>query len=32
MAMNVIRVDSADENVSKYVFDFGNAVVHAPTL
>ena len=27
--MNVTRVDSTDENVCKYVFDFGNAVAEA---
>jgi 23S rRNA (adenine2503-C2)-methyltransferase len=27
--MEVKRIDSADENVSKYVFDFGNAVAEA---
>ncbi len=27
--MNVKRIDSSDENVSKYVFDFGNAVAEA---
>lgn len=27
--MNVKRIDSTDENVSKYVFDFGNAVAEA---
>lgn len=27
--MNVTRVQSSDENVSKYVFDFGNAVAEA---
>lgn len=27
--MNVNRVDSSDENVSKYVFDFGSAVAEA---
>jgi 23S rRNA (adenine2503-C2)-methyltransferase len=27
--MNVTRVDSTDENVSKYVFDFGSAVAEA---
>ena len=27
--MEVQRIDSADENVSKYVFDFGNAVAEA---
>lgn len=29
MNMQVKRVDSSDENVSKYVFDFGNAVAEA---
>lgn len=27
--MQVKRIDSSDENVSKYVFDFGNAVAEA---
>lgn len=27
--MNVTRIDSSDENVSKYVFDYGNAVAEA---
>lgn len=27
--MNVKRIDSTDENVSKYVFDFGNSVAEA---
>jgi len=27
--MNVKRIDSSDENVSKYVYDFGNAVAEA---
>jgi 23S rRNA (adenine2503-C2)-methyltransferase len=29
MNMNVKRINSTDENVSKYVFDFGNAVAEA---
>lgn len=29
MNMNVKRVESTDENVSKYVFDFGNAVAES---
>lgn len=29
MDMEVKRIDSSDENVSKYVFDFGNAVAEA---